>query len=91
VSAAVITLTVWLGRVGMAMRAVVIAVIGVLLVRSAVTYDPSQAAGIAKAFGAIGAWRYGRYAVAAVAIGFASYGVYQVLMSYAREIRVKQS
>jgi len=81
-------LTVWLGRTGMAIRAVVIGMIGVLLVRSAVDFDPSKAAGIGKAIAALGAWRYGWYAVAITAIGFAIYGVYQILMARFRKIDV---
>jgi len=83
-----ITATIWLARPGMAIRAVVIGVIGIYLTAAAVTYQPSRAVGVAEAFGEIGAWRYGRYAVAATAFGFAVFGVYQILMSRTRRVDV---
>lgn len=76
-----------LGRFGIAARAVVFAMIGVLLVRAAREHDSSQAGGIAEGLRALAEAPYGRMLLAAVAIGLMAYGLYQVATARYRRMQ----
>lgn len=76
-----------LGRFGIAARAVVFAMIGVLLIRAARAHDSSQAGGIAEGLRALSQAPYGRLLLAAVAIGLMAYGLYQVATARYRRMR----
>jgi hypothetical protein len=74
-------LAVWSGRIGLCARAVAFFLIGYFIVRAALTHDPSRAKDVGEALAQLNALPY-----AAVAIGFAAFGVYQLVLSRYRRI-----
>jgi hypothetical protein len=67
-----------LGRAGYAARSVVWTVIGVLLVRAAMTYDPEQAGGLSSALQELAGAPWGRLMLIAVAVGLFAFGSFCV-------------
>ncbi|MFN7149730.1 MAG: DUF1206 domain-containing protein [Microthrixaceae bacterium] len=67
-----------LGRAGYAARSVVWAVIGVLLIQAAMTYDPEQAGGLSSALQELAAASWGRLLLIAVAAGLFAFGAFCV-------------
>lgn len=65
-----------LGVTGHVAKGIALGVLGVLVVVSAVTSDPKQAAGLDRAFDAIAALPFGAVLISLVGIGFIAYGVY---------------
>ncbi|HEY7530950.1 MAG TPA: DUF1206 domain-containing protein [Gemmatimonadota bacterium] len=76
------------GRVGLATRAVTFVLIGTFLLRAAEKADPSEAGGLAEALGSIGAGPLGAWLLGGVAVGLASYGLFQLTMARYRRIRI---
>ncbi len=75
------------GRFGIGARAVVFAMIGVLLLRAAAQHNAGEAGGIAQGLAALAAAPYGRYVYGAVALGFVAYGLFQLATARYRHIR----
>ena len=71
-----------LARFGMVARGVLIAVIGVFILIAAWTHDPEEAVGLAGALRVICHQAYGPSLLAGVALGFVSYGVYELLVAW---------
>jgi hypothetical protein len=75
-----------LGRIGLVARGVVSVVIGVLVTRAALDFDPSEAAGLRGALEEIEKQPYGHWLLAAVGAGIAAYGVFQFVEGHYRRI-----
>jgi hypothetical protein len=67
------------GRVGYAARAVVWAVVGVLLIQAALTHDPNQAGGLSAALQELAGSGLGRLVLVAVAVGLFAFGALSVV------------
>lgn len=67
------------GRVGYAARAVVWAVVGVLLIQAALTHDPNQAGGLSAALQELAGSSLGRLVLGAVAVGLFAFGALSVV------------
>ena len=76
-----------LGRIGIAARAVVFALIGVFLVKAGMQSDSSEVGGIAQSLDAVAGAPFGRVALGAVALGLVAYGGYQLATARYRHIR----
>lgn len=66
------------GRAGYAARAVVWAVVGVLLIQAAWTHDPKQAGGLSTALQELASSSWGRALLVAVALGLFAFGAFCV-------------
>lgn len=69
-------------RVGIMARGLVVFLIGVFLVLAAWKHDPSEAIGMEGALRVLSSHPLGPWAVAAVALGLATYGFYEVLLAW---------
>jgi hypothetical protein len=67
------------GRIGYAARAVVWAVVGVLLIQAALSHDPNQAGGLSAALQELAGSTWGRALLVAVAVGLFAFGALSVL------------
>lgn len=76
----------WLGTVGHSARGVVLALIGLFLVRAAVRFDPQEAVGVDGALHQLAARPYGTAGLVLVAIGLASYGLFSFVEARWREV-----
>jgi hypothetical protein len=74
-------------RAGTAARGVVFAIIGWLVIQSAMQYDPAKAKGLEAALATLRQAAYGPYLLAAVALGLMAYGVTQLVKARYRVIR----
>jgi Domain of Unknown Function (DUF1206) len=74
------------GRMGMAARGIVFALIGGFLVRAALTYDSSQARGLGGALESLHGQPYGPWLLALVAIGLIAFGVFELVQARYRRI-----
>ena len=75
------------GRFGIAARAVVFAMIGVLIARAGLHANSGEAGGIAQSLQALGAADYGRLVLGTVAFGLIAYGIYQLATARYRRMR----
>jgi hypothetical protein len=75
-----------LGRFGRIARGAAFALIGVLVVIAAVTYDPSKAQGLDGALRTLAQQPFGAWLLALVAIGFVAYGLYGLAESRLRRV-----
>jgi hypothetical protein len=75
------------GRLGIAARAVVFAMIGVFLVRAGMQEDSGEAGGIAQSLRALAGADDARLVLGAVAFGLVAYGVYQLATARYRHMR----
>lgn len=66
------------GKAGYAARSVVWAVIGILLIQAAVTYDPKEAGGLSAALQEMAATAWGPWLLGAVALGLLAFGAFCV-------------
>ncbi|HVT05156.1 MAG TPA: DUF1206 domain-containing protein [Thermoanaerobaculia bacterium] len=85
------TTRVWIIRVcrfGIAARGIVFVIIGYFLVRAAFYRAPSEAKGVGGALRSFYQHPYGHYSLLVVSFGLAAYGVYQLINSRYRNIRV---
>ena len=69
-------------RVGIMARGLVVSLIGVFLVLAAWRHDPSEAIGMEGALRVLSSRPLGLWAVAAVALGLATYGFYEALIAW---------
>jgi hypothetical protein len=76
-----------LGRVGHAAHGVVLSIVGVMLVRAALDYDPRKAKGLGGALREIQTEPYGATLLAIVAVGLAAYGLFTLLCARYQVIR----
>lgn len=76
-----------ISRFGVGARGVIIAVLGVFLVRAAFTHNPSQAHGTRESVLEIANAVQGRWLLAAIAAGLMAYGIDQALHARCRRIR----
>lgn len=74
------------GRMGMAARGIVFAVMGGFLVRAAATYDASEARGIGGALKSLQEQPQGAWLLALVAIGLMAFGLFELVQSRYRRI-----
>jgi hypothetical protein len=70
-----------LGVVGHTARGVVVGLIGLLLIRSAMTHDPNRAEGVDGTLRTIAAQSYGRAMLLVAAAGLAAYGLHSMVES----------
>jgi len=77
-----------LGRFGIAARAVVFGMVGVLLIRAAWKFDPSEAGGIEESLDALARAPKGMLVLAVVAVGLVSYGLFQLATARYRMMRL---
>lgn len=75
-----------LARAGTAARGVVFAIIGWLVIKSALQYDPSEAQGLQGALVTLREAAYGRYLLGLVALGLIAYGISQLVKARYRVI-----
>lgn len=75
-----------LARAGTAARGVVFAIIGWLVIQSALQYEPSKAQGLQGALVTLREAAYGRYLLGAVALGLIAYGISQFVKARYRVI-----
>ncbi len=87
VSAAARKLIERFGKFGVAARAVVFGMIGVLIVRAAWSYDSAKAGGIAQSLDAISREPRGHILFAIVALGLIAFGVFQIATARYRVMR----
>jgi hypothetical protein len=73
----------WWGHVG---RGAVYGLIGYLVIKSAVTFDPDEAAGLAEAFQALEEQPYGWVLLLLAGAAFLAFGLYCALLAVHREI-----
>ncbi len=71
--------TIWLGRVGYAARGMVFALVGVLLLQTGLTAQPTSAPGIDEALAALARAPYGQYLLGAAAFGLILFGGFSML------------
>lgn len=76
-----------LGRAGMAARGVVFGIVGWLVLKAALQYDPSEAEGLQGALVALRKAAYGPWLLMLVALGLIAYGVFQLVKARYRVIR----
>jgi hypothetical protein len=74
-------------RFGIAARGVVFCLIGFLLARSALHHDPSEAGGLRESLHQLAG--IGRWPFAAVALGLAAYGLYELINARYRAIEIR--
>ncbi len=77
-----------LGRVGIAARAMVFAMLGVLVIRAGWAFDPSRAGGFAQSLDALARAPHGRLVLLAAALGLVAYGGYQLGTARYRRMRM---
>jgi fumarate reductase subunit D len=68
----------WAGTFGHLARAVVLALVGVFLIKAAVDFDPNKAVGLDGALAKLEHASYGPFLLAVVAAGLISFGVYSL-------------
>jgi len=76
----------WVGGYGHAARGVAFVAGGFFAVRAAVTFDPEEARGLADSFREVATQPYGVWALVLIAIGFAAFGAYNVMLAFYRHI-----
>jgi len=74
------------GQLGYAVKGLAYAIVGVLLVVAAVSYDPGRSTGLDGALRTLAAQPYGELLLLAVAVGFAVYGVFCGFQSRYRKV-----
>lgn len=77
-----------LGQFGYVTRGVVFALIGIFLIVAAGKFSSGEATGLAGALGALRQQPYGPYLLALAALGFFSYGAFEVLQVFVRRVNV---
>lgn len=78
----------WTGRIGYTVRAIIYALMGIFLVRAAITFNPEEARGLGQTLAVIANQDYGLYLLGAVAVGLIAFGVYVILMGRYRDFRL---
>jgi hypothetical protein len=80
------TVTTRLGQIGWGALGVAYATVGVMLVFSAVNYDPAQASGLDVALKNLAAQTYGQLLLIALAVGIAAFGAFALLDARFRKL-----
>lgn len=75
-----------LGKIGHVSRGVVLAIVGVLVIGAAVTFDPKKARGLDAALRSLAAQPYGQWLLAVVAVGLICFGAYSFVESRYRRL-----
>jgi uncharacterized protein DUF1206 len=75
------------GKLGIAARAIVFGMIGVLIARAGLSYDPKQAGGIAQSLNAIAHGPKGHLLFSVVAIGLVAFGLLEIATARYRVMR----
>jgi Mn2+/Fe2+ NRAMP family transporter len=78
----------WLGILGYGARMIVFGLAGVLLVRSAVTWDPEDSGGFSDAISTLAESSFGPWVLMTVAIGLACFGLFSLAQARYREVDV---
>jgi hypothetical protein len=78
------------GRLGIAARAVIFALVGLFLVQAAWQANPQQAGGVGKALQTLAGQSYGPWLLGIVALGLVAYGLYSAIV-LARYRRIQLS
>lgn len=76
-----------IGKFGIAARAVVFGMIGVLFVRAGWTFDPTKAGGIQKSLRALAQQPMGEILLKVVALGLMAFGIFQIATARFRVMR----
>jgi hypothetical protein len=76
----------WLGTFGNAARGVVLALIGLFLVRAALDFDPNKAVGVDGALHELASRPYGTLALVVVALGLFAYGLFSFVEARWRKV-----
>lgn len=76
------------GQIGLAARGVVFGIIGIFLIQAALNSNASEARGLGGAFNALAEQTYGQIALGIVALGFAAYGLYMIVLARYRRMIV---
>ena len=74
------------GRLGIAARGMVFGILGALLIRAALQYDPQQARGLGGALQTLAQQPLGRWLLGAVALGLVAYGLFMLSVARYRHI-----
>ena len=74
------------GRIGLVARGIVFGIVGVYLVKSAISTDPSQAKGVGGALQEIASQSYGMILLILIAAGLVAYAVLQFVLAKYRRI-----
>ncbi|MFC5065927.1 DUF1206 domain-containing protein [Actinomycetospora atypica] len=77
---------VWVGVAGHVLRAIALAVMGVLFATAALTADPQRAGGLDAALKTLAGQPFGVFLLLAVAVGFLAFGLYLVAEAQARKV-----
>jgi hypothetical protein len=77
------------GRIGYMSRGIVYCVVGLLVLRAALRFNPQHAGGVGDALRMLARQPYGAWALAAIAVGLVSYGLYAMLEARYRRIYVR--
>jgi hypothetical protein len=75
-----------LGKVGYIARGVTFAIVGILIIAAAVTYDPNKARGFDAALRTVAAQPYGPWLLSLIALGLLCFGVYSFIESRYRRL-----
>ncbi len=75
------------GKFGIAARGIVFGMIGVLLIRAGLTYDPSKAGGIRESLDALAREPMGRILYGGVALGLIAFGLFEIATARYRVMR----
>jgi hypothetical protein len=75
-----------LGKVGYIARGVTFAIVGILIIAAAVTYDPSKARGFDAALRTVAAQPYGPWLLSLIALGLICFGLYSFIESRYRRL-----
>ncbi len=78
----------WTGRIGYTVRAVIYTLMGIFLVRAAITFNPEEARGLGQTMAVIASQEYGLLLLGGVAVGLMAFGVYVILMGRYRDFRL---
>ena len=76
----------WAGTVGHVARAVVVALVGVFLVRAAIDYKANEAIGLDGALAKLYNRPYGPWLLGAVAAGLVAFGIFSITEARYRRI-----
>lgn len=75
-----------LGRVGYIARGIVFAIIGILVIAAAVTFDPQKARGFDAALRSVAAQPFGPWLLSVIALGLICFGAYSFIESRYRRL-----
>jgi hypothetical protein len=74
------------GRIGLTARALVFALVGYFLLRTAIDYDPNRAVGVDGALASLHREPLGQWLLGLVAVGLVTFAVYSLLEAAYRRL-----